>query len=125
MIKVTDEGSFKYTQSFLQRCMSGDIFDPIERLADEGVQRLIAATPQESGLTAASWYYEIVEEGNTTTLWFGNNNVEEGFNIAVGLQYGHGTNGGGWVGGIDYINPALRPVFDKIQNAVWEEVAKR
>jgi len=104
--------------------MSGEIFNPVEAIAEEGVQRLAAATPQDSGATASAWSYEIVEEGGKHTIWFTNSSVNEGFNIAVGLQYGHGTNGGGWVGGIDYINPALKPIFDKMADQVWKEVAK-
>jgi hypothetical protein len=30
------------------------------------------------------------------------------------LQYGHGTQSGAYVEGIDYINPALKPIFEKI-----------
>ncbi len=124
MIRIESEGDFKTTDAFLKRCMSGEIFNPVEAIAEEGVQRLAAATPQDSGATASAWSYEIVEEGGKHTIWFTNSSVNEGFNIAVGLQYGHGTNGGGWVGGIDYINPALKPIFDKMADQVWKEVAK-
>ena len=124
MIGRESSGSFNDTQSFLRRCMSGDIFDPIEAIAEEGVQRLQDVTPEATGATAAAWSYEIVEEGGKTTIWFTNSHENEGFNVAVGLQYGHGTNGGGWVGGIDYINPALKPIFDRMGDAVWKEVAK-
>lgn len=124
MIRIESSGSFKNTDDFLRRCASGDIFDPVAAIAEEGVQRLAAATPQDSGLTASSWAYEIVEENGKYTIWFTNSNEINGFNVAVGLQYGHGTNGGGWVGGIDYVNPALKPIFDKMGDRVWKEVAK-
>lgn len=124
MLRVESSGSFKETDSFLKRCMSGDYLDPVDAIAEEGVQRLSAATPQADGTTAASWSYEIVEENGKYTIWFNNSSVNEGFNVAVGLQYGHGTGTGGWVGGIDYINPALKPIFDKMANDVWKEVAK-
>ena len=124
MIGFESSGSFKETESFLQRCRRGDIFDPVEAIAEEGVQRLAAATPQDSGITASSWSYEIVEENGKFTIWFRNSHENAGFNVAVGLQYGHGTGTGGWVGGIDYINPALKPIFDKMGNDVWKEVAK-
>lgn len=124
MIRYESSGSFKSTDSFLKRCISGDYLDPIEGIAEEGVQRLIAATPQDSGATANAWSYEIVEEGGKSTIWFTNSNNVNGFNVAVGLQYGHGTGTGGWVGGYDYINPALQPIFDKMADQVWKEVAK-
>lgn len=123
-IRLESSGSFKNTQSFLDRCASGDYMDPVAAIAEEGVQRLAAATPQDDGSTAAAWGYEVVEEGGKTTIWFTNTNVNEGFNIAVGLQYGHATGTGGWVGGYDYINPALKPIFDKMADQVWKEVAK-
>lgn len=124
MIRYESSGSFKSTDSFLKRCISGDYLDPIEGIAEEGVQRLTAATPQDSGATANAWSYEIVEEGGKSTVWFTNSNNVNGFNVAVGLQYGHGTGTGGWVGGYDYINPALQPIFDKMADQVWKEVAK-
>ena len=124
MLRIESEGSFKQTNSFLDRCISGDYLDPIDAIAAEGVARLQAATPQDDGSTASAWSYEIVEENGKTFIWWTNSSVNEGFNIAVGLQYGHGTGTGGWVGGIDYINPALKPIFDKMADQVWKEVAK-
>jgi hypothetical protein len=121
-LKVESEGSFTNTQSFLQRCMEGPITPAVLRMAEAGVQALKAATPQDSGITASSWSYEVVDEGGKQTIWFSNSNVVDGFNVAVGLQYGHGTNNGGWVPGTDYINPVLEPIFDKMADAAWKEV---
>ena len=45
-----------------------------------------------------------------------------GFPVAIMLQYGHGTGTGGYIQGIDYINPAIQPIFDRIANQVWGEV---
>lgn len=59
-----------------------------------------------------------------TTIWWLNTNVNSGFNVAIGLQYGHGTGSGAWVAGRDYINPALKPIFDEIADAVWKEVQR-
>jgi hypothetical protein len=124
MIGFSSSGSFANTDSFLRKMIAGDIFSPAERIAQEGVQMLQAATPQESGETAASWTYEIVDEGGGQTIWFTNTHEVNGFNVAVGLQYGHATGTGGYVPGTDYINPALKPIFDKIADAVWKEVQK-
>lgn len=112
------------TQAWLQRLLHHDLYSGIEPIAARGVTALIAATPKDSGITASSWTYEIVREGNVITIWFKNDNIENGFNVAVGLQYGHGTGDGGWVEGYDYINPALRPIFDEIADSVWKEVQK-
>lgn len=125
MIGMESSGSFDDTYSFLKACMSDDILDPAKELAEEGVERLRAATPVESGLTASSWTYEIDSEGSGVTIWWSNTNVINGFSVAVGLQYGHATGSGGWVPGQDYINEALQPIFDKMTDAVWKEVTKR
>lgn len=88
----------------------------------EGVQALSQATPQDSGLTASSWSYEILKQnGNYTIVWI-NTNVHSGVSVAVLIQYGHGTGTGGYVQGRDYINPAIQPIFDRIANDVWKVV---
>ena len=83
-----------------------------------------AATPVDSGETAASWYYEITNKNNTITISFHNSNIQNGVPIAILLQYGHGTGTGGWVQGRDYINPAIQPIFDQIAEYAWKEVTR-
>jgi hypothetical protein len=122
MIGIESSGSFKNTDAFLRRMARGDIPNGPERFAEEGVQALRMATPKDSGMTADQWYYEIEEKDGSTTIWWSNRNIVDGFNVAVGLQYGHGTGNGGYVEGIDYINPALKPIFDKLAEASWKEV---
>lgn len=122
MIKYESSGSFSNTDKFLDKMIRGDLYSRVEPLAQAGVEALRAATPQEDGTTSNSWSYEIEVKGGVTTIWWYNTNVVNGFNVAVGLQYGHATGTGGYVAGYDYINPALKPVFDRIANQVWKEV---
>lgn len=124
MIRFESSGSTKRTEDFLDGIIHLNPRDKIERLAREGVAALQAATPRDSGLTAASWHYEILQNGSEITIWWTNTHIQDGFKVAIGLQYGHGTGNGGYIAGRDYINPALKPVFDKIGNAVWEEVQR-
>jgi hypothetical protein len=124
MIKITSGGNTNRTDAFLDRMIHGDLFPSLDGYAQKGVDALRAVTPAESGLTADSWIYEIERSGDNTTIWWLNTNVVNGFNVAIGLQYGHGTGSGGWVQGYDYINPALKPIFDDIANEVWKEVQK-
>ncbi|HNX63451.1 MAG TPA: HK97 gp10 family phage protein [Candidatus Limiplasma sp.] len=87
-----------------------------------GVEALSAATPKDSGETAGSWSYEIVQKPTGVAIVWSNSNMNDGANIAVLLQYGHGTRNGGYVQGVDYINPALKPIFERIANEAWKEV---
>lgn len=81
----------------------------------QGVEALQQATPKRTGLTANSWYYEIQDKDGMAYLIFKNSNVVNNwYNVAIMLQYGHGTQSGAYVEGIDYINPALKPIFEKI-----------
>lgn len=89
-----------------------------------GVEVLSSATPVNTGLTSQSWYYEIKNQNGVITLNFCNSNINDNVPIAIILQYGHGTNNGGWVEGIDYINPAIQPIFNKIADEAWKEVTK-
>lgn len=98
------------------------INDILSKYGKIGVNALLQATPKDSGVTSQSWNYRIeVNNNNASIVWY-NTNVVKGVNIAVILQYGHGTRNGGWVEGTDYINPAMKPIFDKIADQVWKEV---
>lgn len=122
MISFSASGNTNRTDSFLDRMIHGDPFDGLEPYAQRGVEALRSVTPFESGLTADSWTYEIIKSDGGVTIWWKNTHIVDGFNVAIGLQYGHGTGTGGWIEGYDYINPALRPIFDEIRDHVWKEV---
>lgn len=122
MIRIRQSGNFDKTEKFLKRIRQADFTKGLEKYAKAGVSALASATPVDSGLTAASWDYEIHRSKGRVVIYWTNSNINDGVKIAVILQYGHGTNNGGYVQGIDYINPALRPIFDKIANEAWKEV---
>jgi hypothetical protein len=123
MLSITTTGSFDKTEKFLLRMSKGDIFKSLDSFARRGVAALSAATPEETGATAASWSYEIQNDGRDFTIWWTNNHLDSaGAPIVIMLQYGHGTGTGGYVQGRDFINPAIRPIFDEIINTVWREV---
>ena len=123
MIVITQSGNFNNTERFLNGAKKLDVKRILESYAKEGVRALSSATPVDSGLTASSWDYKInISKGSQSISWT-NSNVVDGVPIAIILQYGHGTGTGGYVQGRDYINPALRPIFDKIADSVWREVS--
>jgi hypothetical protein len=122
MFSFETKGSSGSTEAFLHKMMSGNIYSQLSRFGQAGVNALAAATPVDSGGTASSWYYEVVQDGKSWSLIWGNSNVEDGRPIAILLQYGHGTRTGGYVQGRDYINPALQPIFDQIASEAWKAV---
>lgn len=122
MISAVSSGSFANTESFLRAMSKLDISSILERNARLGVDALSAATPAESGLAASSWGYEISRRGGAYSITWTNSDVENGFPVAIMLQYGYATGTGGYVQGRNYINPAIRPIFDKIADEVWKAV---
>lgn len=122
MIKLTSKKGWGKTEKLLKNSLGDKWFSVLEKYGSQGVQALSAATPTESGKTASSWDYKIVKKGGKVSVIWNNSNIKNGVNIAVILQYGHGTGTGGYVQGRDYINPALRPIFDAMADAAWKEV---
>lgn len=124
MIRFRQKGDFSKLTRFLERAKEAVHIGDLDKFGREGVAALASATPVDSGLTATSWYYEITNKDGTIRINFCNSNIQNGVPIAIILQYGHATGTGGWVEGRDYINPTIRPVFDKIANTAWKEVTK-
>lgn len=121
-VSFTSRGSWKRTEAFLRKNARGDFFQGLDSYAQEGVNALARATPTESGLAAGSWTYKIERSRASLTITWNNTDVETGFPVAIMLQYGYSTGTGGYVAGVDYINPAMRPVFDNIRDKVWKAV---
>lgn len=123
MITFESKGSFGKTETFLRKVLSYKFMQRMNKYGEMGVAALSSATPVESGKTARSWGYKVVPKKNSIAIVWTNSNVVSGVPIAIILQYGHGTGTGGFVQGIDYINPAMKPVFDKISQDFWREVS--
>lgn len=123
-ITLKARGELKRTTKFLNKIQKMRFSDTLNKYGEAGVQALKAATPVDSGKTAESWGYEVRTTHSGAEIVWTNTNINKGVNIAVILQYGHGTRNGGYVQGRDYINPAIRPVFDEIAESAWEEVTK-
>ena len=121
----TSRGKFEHTEAFFKKMKGRKYLAKMEALGEKGVEALRQATPKDSGLTSESWSCKIVFHSYGVTITWDNSNVVQGkkpFNVALEIQYGHGKKGGGYVKGIDYINPALRPVFDEIAEEIWKVV---
>jgi len=121
-VSLSSSGSFDKTEKFLKSIEKLDVSKIVSSQAARGAAALSAATPRDSSRTALSWNYEIKKTSNSIGIFWTNSDIENGFPVAVMIQYGHGTGTGGYVQGIDYINPAMRPIFEDIAQTVWKAV---
>lgn len=124
MITFRQKGDFSKLTNYLERVKEAAKLGVLDKYGQEGVAALSSATPVDTGRTANSWSYKVEHQNGSSSINFYNSNYNNGVNIAIILQYGHGTGTGGWVAGRDYINPAIQPVFDKIADEAWKEVTK-
>ena len=124
MISFRQKGNFSKLDRYFEKVREAAKLGVLDKYGRAGVAALSSATPVETGKTASSWYYEIKRQNGSVSIVFNNSNINEGVPIAIILQYGHGTGNGGWVQGIDYINPALQPIFTEMANEAWREVTK-
>ena len=119
------EGDWYKTDRFLKKAKNITRKIDLDRYGQQGVELLRQMTPVDSGKTAHSWDYHIENSKGTTAIVFTNSNVVDKVPIAIVLQYGHATTNGGYVQGIDYINPAMQPLFNEILQNAWREVTRR
>ena len=124
MITITQKGDFSKLHNYFEKLKRPFNLSKLDGYGRLGVQALANATPKDTGKTASSWNYKINDDNNVVSISFYNTNIQNGINIAIILQYGHGTRNGGYVQGIDYVNPALKPIFDEIAEEAWKEVTR-
>ena len=114
MISIKQKGSFKHLEKFLKTASKSTDLSRFIEFGEKGLQALKDATPVDSGLTAASWAYNVAYTDRGVTITWTNSNVVNGVPIAIILDSGHGTKNGGFVAGKHFIDPAIQPVFDEI-----------
>ena len=124
MIKIKHKGDYSKVTKYFERIRKAVSTRMLEKYGQRGVEALASNTPVDTVLTAKSWYYEIENKNGRARISFCNSNIQNGVQIAIILQYGHGTRNGGWVEGRDYINPAIQPIFDEIVKNAWKEVSE-
>lgn len=122
-VRVDNKGDYSKLDKYFRDLLNAARMNVLNKYGSEGVAALSAATPVDTGKTADSWYYEITNSGGVYSIVFHNSNIsKDWFPVAIMLDVGHGTGTGGWVAGRNYIDPAIQPIFDKMADAVWEEV---
>lgn len=122
--KIEVIGEHALTKRYLEKLRAFQIRRVLQKYGQKGVEALSSATPVKTGKTASSWSYQIESNGDSHTISWSNSNDNRGVNIAIILQYGHGTGRGGYVPGRDYINPAMKPIFDSIVEEAWKELSR-
>ena len=124
LITVTSKGNFSKTERFFERIKESVKQGTLDKYGEMGVKALASATPKDTGLTSESWKYVIEHyKDSSAVIWY-NTNEHQGVNIAILIQYGHGLKNGGYVRGRDFINPAMRPIFDQMADDAWKEVTR-
>jgi len=125
MIRFRQKGKFSKLDNYMEQLKKTVDLGILNKYGEKGVEALKSVTPVRTGLTRDSWHYEIEHNRGTVTLRFLNSNIQNGQNIAIILDIGHGTRGGGWVESRHYIEPAIRPVFDELALESWNEIKKK
>lgn len=124
MIKIKQKGDFKKSEQFFKRVVKREYIKFFNEVGEAGVKALQEATPKRTGKTADSWDYKVLETNQGLSITWTNSNVNDGANVAILIQLGHGTSTGTYVKGVDYINPALKPVFEAFAKKAWWEVTR-
>lgn len=122
MLTFSQSGDFGNTERFLKNVNNDSFFANLEAYGKAGVQALADNTPRDSGKTATSWGYKVIRSRTNPGIEWYNTNVNDGTSVAILIQYGHATKSGGYISGRDYINPVIRPIFDKIAEDIWKKV---
>ena len=123
-IGFKNKGSFSNTFSFMNRMKQMQIDKILSDYGERGVKQLEYYTPKRTGLTSRSWTYRIEHQNGKTLLLWDNTNIQNGTPIAIIIQYGFVTKTGFRVGGRDYINPALSPIYEEIMNRFQKEMSE-
>lgn len=124
MITIRQKGNFKKIDSYLTKSLKISKMSGAEEIIYKCIEKLKQVTPVETGLTAESWNYTIEKKQKTTLITINNTNIQNGVNIALILEYGHGTQNGTWIEGKNYIAPVVFDAYQEILNEAWEGVKK-
>ncbi len=124
MISLVSSGSFEKTNSFLNRVKNLGKTNELHKYGELAVSLLEDATPEDTGMTAGMWDYNVIDDNGVHYVNIYNNNIVDDVNVAILIQYGHATGNGGYVDGDDFVNPAIEEAFDEMLDGIWREVTK-
>lgn len=124
IITLTTTGDLKHVRGLFKRTKQKNFRKYLEYFGEKGCELLALETPVDTGKTAMSWSYEIIEEPGRISLIFNNSSTAGNTSIPVVLliQYGHATKNGGYVAPYDFINPVTRELLQEMGDTIWKEV---
>ena len=124
IVSITSKGSFKNIDGFFRWAKRKNFRKELEYYGERGVEALALETPVDTGLTAASWSYEIEQNHDSFAIYWKNTALSDGGQtpIVILIQYGHGTHNGGYVQPHDFVNPVTKAIFEEIADQIWKEV---
>ncbi len=122
LITISQSGNFKNIEGFFKRTKKRNLKKELEKYGEKGVELLASATPKKTGVTASSWYYEIVEENGQVSINFCNSSMIGATPIVILIRYGHATRNGGFVEGNDFVTPIIEKLFKEMADTIWKEV---
>lgn len=121
-VKYKQSKSSKKNMEQLKQMKINGVMLDLDRFGQMGVERLKTASPVLTGLMANSWYYEIIKNDKKTAIIWYNTDIENRVNVAIIVDQGHATKGGGWIKGKNFIEPAMQPVYEALDKYLKEEV---
>lgn len=125
-ITIDSVGDFKDTVKWLSESSRRTPINALKAIASEGVAALSASTPVgETGETSRGWVSNVITNSTGGEVWFTNlAHPQAAVNVAIILEYGHGTLNGGYVPARPYIRQAMRSVFDTAGDRMIKEMIR-
>ena len=124
MVTIESKGDYRKATRYFKLLRRTSQLRNATSVAETCIQRLREVTPTETGLTANSWTYKIERRRNKTMIHIYNNNMQNGMNIALLLEFGHRARGGSWVAGRNYIDPVIQKTYLEVLNKTWKEMTR-
>lgn len=122
-VGISSAGDWSRTTAWLNRAGKKVPRASLNRIGAQGDKALAAGTPVDTGATAAGWSHKVVGTSSGAELyWYNNARPGLSVNIALLLNYGHGTGTGGYVPPFNYIRPAITRVLDGSLDSIFKEM---
>lgn len=115
-VKVRQTG-FK-SEEYLQNVSKIFSRDSLRKIAEDSLEDFISASPTVE--IATGWSYDINILSNKASVVFNNSTFDNGENIAIIIDVGHGTMSGKWVPGKNYLKEPIRKTYIRLDELLTE-----